>query len=378
MSEVSEVSELAELMDLQDSATGGGVATDELQLPGVEDVVELRRRAWATIYRVRDTATSKVVDVHVLHPEAVSPQAAQRYLEEQSSLASLCDHPHIVTVHGSGRTADARPFVAVDEAPDRNALDLVRGSHTGAQVLSLAIQAAGALESVHRGGFTHGNVHPESMHLLDDRVVLSDFGLTHLTDHDRRAQELDWHVAPELHAGELATPESDQYSLAASIHYLISGRPPLGPASIDMTSPMPTTCLDLAPFGAPDALTNVLSRALAVRPEQRWLDTEDFGRALQEVEIWIGTPVTPMTIDTPSDQVQPTWPAKPPKPLLVDPAPTNGAPAAPTHSTSAPTNSTPEPVRRPSESRDISWQAKAAGAASGAVIVADLVAMFFK
>lgn len=297
----------------------------DLKLPGVEDVVELDRVPWATTYRVRDAASQRVVHVQVLNTDEVSHESATRYLDEQGVLASLSDHPHIVTVHGHGRTDDGRPYVALDEAPNRTVLDLIRASHTGPEVLSIAIQAAGALESVHRGGFTHGALRPEALHVVDDRVVLSDFGLTHLTPDDRdRIQMLYWYSAPELRRGVLPSPANDQYSLAATIHYLMSGFAPADLATIDQTADGASTCLDLTPYGAPEMLTKVLRTALAVRPEQRWKDVEDFGRALQEVEIWIGVPVTTMQIATPTTQIEPTWPR--PAPKAFEEVPLGGAP----------------------------------------------------
>lgn len=299
--------------------------TSDLKIPGVEDVVEVERHPWATTFRVRDAASSKVVRVRVVNTDEVSDASATRYLDEQSVLASFGDHPHIVTVHGHGRTEDGRPFVALDEAPDRTALHLIRESHTGPEVLSMAIQAAGALESVHRGGFTHGALRPEALHVIDDHVVLGDFGLTHLTPDDRdRIQALTWYSAPELRRDLLPTPATDQYSLAATIHYLLCGHEPADPTTVDQTAADAHTCLDLSAYGAPEMLTKVLRKALAIRPEQRWLDVEDFGFALQEVEIWLGLPLTIMHITTPTTRVEPTWPPAPPKPPRQQP--TGGAP----------------------------------------------------
>jgi serine/threonine protein kinase len=117
--------------------------------------------------------------------------------------------------------------------------------------------AAEALDVLgQRHGLAHGNVRPENLLVLGDRVKVADAGLGPPADLEHAP-----YAAPELRRGTLGR-HADQYSLALVYRELLTGRPEAdGP-------------------GLPEDDHVVLDRALADDPGQRFPSCTDFVRAL--------------------------------------------------------------------------------------------------
>jgi serine/threonine-protein kinase len=194
---------------------------------------------------------------------------------------------------------------------------------------------AEALASAHRVGLVHGHLRPEHIFVLpveqsssrvDDAGVTTRTtgfclkgdlsGLPELT-------ELTPYTAPEDANGQ---PEarSDQFALAAIVYHMLTGRPPFAddaergePPSLRDTVPALNVIVD-----------EVVRKALAAEPEQRWPDVVTFAQSFQRAaedlspseqtrltprsrvstDVGLGTRA-PATIETSSDTQKTVFPA---------------------------------------------------------------------
>ncbi|MEA2274322.1 MAG: hypothetical protein QOI98_3030, partial [Solirubrobacteraceae bacterium] len=310
----------------------------DLGISGITDVAAILHTAAYSTYRVRDSGSGQVVLIKVVHAAGRPPSVIERFFQEQAVLVELASHPNLVAVHGHSSTASGEPFIVTEMTPTATVADRLRASPpmTGPDVLRLGIRAAGALESVHRGGVVHGDLRADNIVLSDTGdPLVADVGLVTLTGasavqtDDPHGLE---HASPEQLDGQYATPASDQYSLACALYHLLAGegafvRP--GETSVVpvikriATEPAP----DLKAKGVPPPVADVVHKALSKNPGDRYPNLQAFARALQQAEVALGLPVTDLTVMTPATKLATAWgAAPPPTPPVATSAPPDGAP----------------------------------------------------
>ncbi len=147
----------------------------------------------------------------------------------------------------------------------------------------IAIDACGALDSVHRLGLFHGNLKPENVMVSrTQETALSDFGMVwraaaHRADHDPTGCPLRC-LPPELIEGGAPTPASEVYGISAIVYELVV-RGPLFSGTCDEVRQAileggPPTASARNPR-VPEPIDAVLATGLARRPEERYPTPHD-------------------------------------------------------------------------------------------------------
>ncbi|HJY68740.1 MAG TPA: serine/threonine-protein kinase, partial [Streptosporangiaceae bacterium] len=207
------------------------------------------------------------------------------------------DDPHIIPVFEAG-DANGVLFIAMRYVPGGDVGALVRrlGPLPGARAAAIVSAVASALDAAHAAGLVHRDVKPANM-LVDarpdrpDHVYLSDFGLTKgswsstsLTSTGRFMGTLDY-SAPEQIRGQKVDARTDEYALACVAFALLSGRPPfhrdeaMAVMYAQLSEPPPMLG-SLRP-GLPPEVDEVMRRALAKAPEDRYPSCGEFADALR-------------------------------------------------------------------------------------------------
>lgn len=244
-------------------------------------------------------------------------------------------HPNIVRVFGHGE-ADGAPYLAMELAPGRELRDHLADGEAEPLPLPAAVsvlrQVLAALAHAHRLGVVHRDVKPANIVLsADGAPKLADFGIAREADSDvTQAGELlgtPAFIAPELLAGQIATPAADQFSAGVVAYYLLTGRRPFSGSvaavmqQILFKDPVPPSQVNPA---LTDAFDAPLLRALAKRPDSRHPDADAFADSLAKALAAAGSrakigPCAPTAAcDSAVDATPAFAAARPPLEALVD------------------------------------------------------------
>jgi serine/threonine protein kinase len=248
----------------------------------------------AAVFRARDERLGRVVALKLLTGDDV---VHRRFTREAHAVAAV-DHPHIIPVYEAGEAEGvlfiAMRFVAGDDLRVVAGRDGALRPHRAAAFIS---PVASALDAAHDAGLVHRDVKPANM-LVDvgphrpEHVYLTDFGLARgvmsmgeLTGAGQFLGTPDY-AAPEQINGRPVDGRADQYALGCVAWTLLGGRVPFvreEPMAVlyaHLSEPPPR--LTAVRPDLPGAVDEVLARALAKSPEDRFPSCGDFADALRD------------------------------------------------------------------------------------------------
>src|SRR6185312_5523052 len=251
----------------------------------------------AVVFRARDERLHRQVALKILSPALAADEEFRRRFIRESRSAAAVDDPHIVPVFEAGE-ANGVLFIAMRYVPGGDVGTLVRrlGPLPPGRAAAIISQVASALDAAHAAGLVHRDVKPANM-LVDvrpgrpDHVYLSDFGLTKgavssasVTGAGVFVGTLDY-CAPEQIRGQQVDARTDEYALACAVFTLMSGTPPFHRDDVtavlyaqlsDPPPPLTSRRPDLPP-----AVDEVLQRAMAKAPSDRYASCGEFADALR-------------------------------------------------------------------------------------------------
>lgn len=254
----------------------------------------LGRGGMGTVYEAEECQTGRHVALKLIAPEfAASPATAERFRQE-GRLASAINHPRCVFVHAAETQGD-QPFIVMELMPGDTLKDLVerRGPLPIKDALSKILDVIDGLMEAHRLEVIHRDVKPSNCFLeADGHVKIGDFGLakslvkkgsSHLT-RSGTFVGTPYFASPEQVRGEPLDAQTDVYSVAATLYYLLTGRPPFAgsdPASTlaRIVSEEPVPLRQLRP-DIPAALERVVLKGLARDRRRRYQTLAEFRQAL--------------------------------------------------------------------------------------------------
>jgi serine/threonine-protein kinase len=250
----------------------------------------------AAVFRARDERLGRVVALKLL---AGDEAVRKRFVREARAVAAV-DHPHIIPVYEAGG-ADGMLFIAMRfvAGADLQALISRDGPATTKRAAAFISPVASALDAAHDAGLVHRDVKPANM-LVDTgpgrpaHVYLSDFGLARgiLSTGGARLTRAGMflgtpgYAAPEQINGQALDGRVDQYALACVAYELLSGsvpfrrEEPMAVLYAHLSAPPPRLTA-LRP-DLPGAVDQVLARALAKAPEDRYDSCGAFADALRD------------------------------------------------------------------------------------------------
>lgn len=252
------------------------------------------RGGMGVVYRARQLRPERVVALKVISPELANDPAFQDRFERESEIAAQIEHPNVIPVYAVGDEAGvfylAMRFVV---GTDLRAT-LTREGRLEPQRAALIVdQVAQALDAAHAHGLVHRDVKPSNVLVATnggrEHVYLTDFGLSRrvessqgLTATGALVGTIDY-IAPEQARGERVDARTDVYSLGCMLFHLLTGTVPF-PRPNDVAKlyahtaePPPAARERVAEL--PPALDDVLARAMAKDPDDRFPSAGDLGRA---------------------------------------------------------------------------------------------------
>ncbi len=291
-------------------------------LEGFEDVVEIGRGGFATVYRAHQPSFRRTVAIKVLTgggAERLDEVARQRFERECHAMGMLSDHPNIVTVYQAGFTDREQPYIVMAYMAAGSLEDRLKkgGPLPYAEVATIGVGLAGALEAAHQGQVLHRDLKPANVLVSPwGESKLTDFGIARVAGgHETRSGVITAsiaHAPPEVLDGQRPTVAADVYALGSTLFALLCSRPPFSHETDESLVPMLQRIVqapvpDLRPRGIPHEICAVIEQAMAKDPAERQPSAVELGRAMQRAQQGFGLPVTPILL-------QPGTPAELPPP----------------------------------------------------------------
>jgi serine/threonine protein kinase len=247
----------------------------------------------AAVYKAYQPATERFVALKVLPRQyAQDPDFVARFKREAKLLAQL-QHPHILPIfdfgESEGYTYLVMPFITNGTLSN----ELTGAPLSLTRVRDIISQIALALNYAHSRGMVHRDIKPSNILLDEDRnCLLSDFGLARMAEvfssltTTGMVLGTPMYMSPEQGSGTQIDHRSDIYSLGIVLYELLTGRTPyraetpIGVIFKHIHDPLPSV-RDLNPE-LPEAVEQVLLKALAKRPEDRFNSANEMAQALRK------------------------------------------------------------------------------------------------
>jgi hypothetical protein len=251
------------------------------------------------VYLARRSEQADPVALKVMLPALVLDDAAQEIFLREIEITRRLRHPNIVGLLDFGRHED-RFYFALEYCA-RGSAETLRRTRGGRLSLPLVLRiAAETLEGLafaHDAGFVHRDLKPDNVLLTEEGTArIADFGLAKsfqqsglsgLTATGAVAGTYYFMPREQLTSFRSVQPVSDVWSMAATLYHLLTGSyvrdfpPEQDPLAVILRDgSVPLRHRDPS---VPEALAEVVDRALADDPARRYPTARELLAALQRV-----------------------------------------------------------------------------------------------
>ncbi|ADO75040.1 Serine/threonine protein kinase [Stigmatella aurantiaca DW4/3-1] len=281
---------------------------------------QLGSGATGTVYLAQHMSTGAEFALKVLHPHLASNAAVKDRFYVEAHVASRVVHPSVPRILDARPGPGGLPSLLMEYVSGEpfSSLPLPLPS---SEVVWMLGQVLEGLEVAHARGVVHRDLKPDNLVLTrppegEPRVKVLDFGMVSVLAASFSQEELNAgmalgspaYMAPEQWETTAADTRMDVYSLGVVGYRLVTGRLPFGGGRMGEVllgqpevQPLPPHVVDAR---VPRALSEVLMRAIARRPEDRFQSAQAFRAALLEA-----APKAPVREATPVREAAPEAPA---------------------------------------------------------------------
>lgn len=268
----------------------------------------------ADVYKAYHPRLRREVAIKIIRSQIVDHEGFQVRFEREAQLIASLEHPHIVSVYDFGEEGNLTYLVMqyVGGGTLREQL------HTGQPIemrraIGYALQMSRALHHAHQHGIVHRDVKPQNMLVSSsdrNHLLLSDFGiakisgrsedLTAFTEMPTRGMETDPsltgvdqivgtadYIAPEQASGQPVDARTDVYAMGVVLYQMLAGDMPFHATTLrgllfqHVYTPPPSVRLKNPLI--PEGLAQIISKALAKAPGERFQTAEALAQALEQV-----------------------------------------------------------------------------------------------
>jgi len=245
--------------------------------------------AMGEVYKARDPLLNRFVAIKTIAPSLAAESDFRRRFQREAQSAAQLNHPNIVTVFDFGEE-DGLVYMAMELLEGQDLRDLIRSRDVRiGDKLSIMEQLCDGLAFAHAKGIVHRDLKPGNIHVQPNgQVKILDFGLARLGESDitrtGTVMGTPHYMSPEQIRGQKVDARSDVFSLGAVFYELLAYHRPFEADSahdvrFQIAEQPPEPLRRWAP-DTPAPLAEVVGKALAKEPAQRFADADEMGRAL--------------------------------------------------------------------------------------------------
>ena len=257
---------------------------------------ELGRGAMGVVFRGFDPAIGRPVAIKIIQTGQFAGAVEQAELKlrfaREASAAGKLSHPNIVTIYQLGDDGDTQYLVP--ELVNGSSLEKTlsnRWPQDRKMTVSIVAQVADALDYAHSEGIVHRDVKPANILVRPDgKVKITDFGIARIASQTVTKTGFTFgtpaYMSPEQIMSARVGGGADQFSLGVIAYQMLSGKMPFaadtGPALMfQIMSAQPPLLHTVNPAVSPRT-SEVIGKALAKNPDDRFASCKEFARKLAE------------------------------------------------------------------------------------------------
>ena len=256
---------------------------------------QLGEGGMAVVYKAMDTRLGREVAIKVILPGRDHTEKFLKRFEREARALAQLSHPNIVKVLDYGEH-EGLPFLVMEYIPGGNLKQRLTGLVPYQEAAQLLAPVARALAYAHSQKIIHRDVKPANILLTrSGDAMLSDFGIAKLLDIEETTELTSTgiglgtpaYMAPEQGLGQAVDHRADIYALGVVFYELITGRKPYSadtPMAVlhkQLTEPLVRPSKIVS--GLPNGVEQVLLKALAREPAQRYQSMPEFASALETI-----------------------------------------------------------------------------------------------
>ena len=249
--------------------------------------------AMGVVYRALDPILKRRVAIKVMGEAfAQNDDLRERFLREAQAAGSL-QHPNVITIYDFG-DVNGHLYIAMEFVEGQDVAELLAHQVPLSLLgkLDIAIGVLQGLAFAHKRGIVHRDIKPANIRVdADGNARIMDFGVAHFASSNMTRTGVmigtPSYMAPEQITSGSVGPQSDIFSLGAVLYELLTGTSPFAGGSLQavmyrVLSETPAAPSTLMP-GLPPKLNEIVLRALAKEPSQRYTSALDMANDLLAV-----------------------------------------------------------------------------------------------
>ncbi|HLX58847.1 MAG TPA: serine/threonine-protein kinase [Ktedonobacteraceae bacterium] len=265
----------------------------------------------ARVYKAYHARLRREVAIKVILAHIAEQADFKVRFEREAQLVANLQHPNIVAVYDFGDFGNLT-YLVMQYVGGGTLRDKLRGGHAldPRQATMYAFQMGNALHHAHLRGIVHRDVKPQNMLVSSNdpnQLLLSDFGIAKLYDarheptllnitgsattQDPSLTSADQivgtaeYMSPEQINGRPVDARTDVYALGVVLFQMLTGEVPFQSTTVQgllfqhVYTP-PRRLRELNPY-ASETLENIIARAMAKAPADRFQSAEEMAQALE-------------------------------------------------------------------------------------------------
>lgn len=238
---------------------------------------QLRQGKTSIVYRALDLVSGKRCAIKMLRAASLGQAALCQQFENEARLLGQQLHPAVIAAQAFDIDEEGRPFIVLELLDGEDLASYLRrqGRLSVQQACRIVKQVANALSHLHQLGVVHCSIIPTSLFLTWPRRDAN--------PGDALTVKLcDFETAKSL---EQCDPEVDQFGLAATAYFMLSGRAPFAFESVlEMQMRLcrdSPQLLSLSYADIPEPVARFIQRALSNRQEEHFPSIAEFSQAFE-------------------------------------------------------------------------------------------------